>query len=250
MKKKTASTFSARVEDYWLRQRGDKIPSFESQDFVGYQNAAFTEEYPVVLLDREGELKYSISLHPVLVQKIKETGSLPTTEEQMEQVLDSHGFNLYSADYIYYYSQEEQEVLKKEIQDSSCRQLTSADAELFEAFTQTNSEEDLDAAYVELSHWAVFACFDEDVMVAIASVYPWEDTKIMDLGVLTHAKHRGKGYAQRLVRAISQYITQQGGELQYRCQWDNKPSIRLAQSCGLRFFGRWRVAIQKEYKSE
>lgn len=242
----TKSPFSTRVEDYWLSQQGEELSWFESQNFVVYQNSALNKEYPAVLLDRDEKPKQVLSLHPILVQKIKETGQVPITVEEVEKALNFQGFTLYTADCLYYYSQEEQEELKKEIQDRSCRQLTSTDAALFEAFTQANSEDDIDAAYVELSHEVVFACFDGDIMVAIASAYPWEGTKIMDLGVLTHVNHRGKGYAQRLVRTISQYVIQQGGELQYRCQWDNWRSIRLAQACGLRFFGRWRIAIQKE----
>ncbi len=104
-----------------------------------------------------------------------------------------------------------------------------------------STEEDLDAAYVELDHWAVFGLFEGNTLVCAASMYPWDDARIADLGVLTAEQYRGKGYAVKLVRSICRYALNQGYTPQYRCQLDNLASVGLAKAAGLSHFGKWEV---------
>ena len=111
------------------------------------------------------------------------------------------------------------------------RQLTESDHAAFSAFQAEASEQDLEDAYVELNHCAVFGCFDGDRVVSAASVYPWENSLIADLGVLTLPDVRGKGYARAVVQATNRHSRQQGYEPQYRCQLDNHASVSLAKAC-------------------
>lgn len=43
----------------------------------------------------------------------------------------------------------------------------------------------MDDANVELDNWAVFGSFEEHRLVSAASMYPWDNAQIADLGVLT-----------------------------------------------------------------
>jgi predicted GNAT family acetyltransferase len=88
----------------------------------------------------------------------------------------------------------------------------------------------------------VFGCFDGDRLISAASAYPWESSRIADLGVLTLPDVRGKGYARAVVQAINWHSRHQGYEPQYRCQLDNHASVSLAKACGLTLFGEWVVA--------
>ncbi|MDE9448355.1 GNAT family N-acetyltransferase, partial [Xenorhabdus bovienii] len=74
-----------------------------------------------------------------------------------------------------------------------------------------------------------------------ASMYPWDNAKIADLGVLTLASFRCKGHARKVVRTISKFAHSQGYEPQYRCQLDNAASSALAKATGLTLFGKWEL---------
>ncbi|MFR0657055.1 GNAT family N-acetyltransferase, partial [Pantoea sp. SIMBA_079] len=80
------------------------------------------------------------------------------------------------------------------------------DDAVFSEFQSSASEQDLDDAQVELDHWAVFGSFEQNRLVSVASMYPWEDDlQIADLGVLTLAPFRGKGHTRKVVRSICKY---------------------------------------------
>ena len=121
------------------------------------------------------------------------------------------------------------------------RRLTEQDAAAFSEFQSSASEQDLDSAYVELDHWAVFGSFELNRLVSATSMYPWGNTQFADIGVLTLPNFRGKGHARKVVRAISKYAYEQGYEPQYRCQLDNHASAMLAKASGLTLFGKWEV---------
>lgn len=123
----------------------------------------------------------------------------------------------------------------------SARRLTAGDHAAFGIFHSSTSEDDREDAFVELDHWAVFGCFDDDRLVSAASAILWNDSPVADLGVLTLADARGRGYARAAVHAINRYSLQQGYEPQYRCQLDNHASVALAKACGLTLFGKWIV---------
>ncbi|WP_229867066.1 GNAT family N-acetyltransferase [Streptomyces gelaticus] len=108
-------------------------------------------------------------------------------------------------------------------------------------FEEAASEQDLDEAFVELDHWAAHGALEDGRLVCVASMYPWNDAPLADLGVLTLPPYRGKGHARRLVRAISRHALARKHEPQYRCQLDNHASVAAAESAGLTRFGPWDV---------
>ncbi|MFE7563825.1 GNAT family N-acetyltransferase [Kitasatospora sp. NPDC057500] len=162
-------------------------------------------------------------------------------EPEFRRRLEQAGITLHGADHLFYFTDETRETLLGESDDPSVRRLTEADAQAFARFQEAASEQDLDDAYVELDHWAVYGAFEDGRLVGAASTYPWDDAPLADLGVLTLPPHRGKGHARHLVRAISRHAIARGYETQYRCQLDSHASVALAGSAGLTHFGTWDI---------
>lgn len=148
----------------------------------------------------------------------------------------SVGARLHDADLVHYLAADDR--IGEEI-GGDVRVLSAEDAASFAAFEAGASEQDLDDAYVELDHWAVVGAFDGDDLVCAASAYPWDDTRLADLGVLTLESHRGRGIARRVVRALAREVIARGYEPQYRCQVDNAASIALARRAGFEVYGTW-----------
>ncbi|WP_319940676.1 hypothetical protein [Xenorhabdus littoralis] len=97
---------------------------------------------------------------------------------------------------------------------STLRQLTEKeDEDVFSEFQSSVSEQDLNNAYVELDHWAVFGSFEQHRLVSAASMYPWDNAKIADLGVLTLAPFRGKGHARKVYAQLANMLTLKGMSL-------------------------------------
>ncbi len=142
---------------------------------------------------------------------------------------------------MFHFRESDRQVVLDEPLPDGVRQLHTADAAAFGEFQSQASEQDLDDAYVELDHWAVFGAFDQDRLVCAASMYPWAGRMIADVGVLTLPPFRGKGHARGVVRAISGHALALGYEPQYRCQLDNVASGALARAAGLTLYGRWDV---------
>ena len=129
--------------------------------------------------------------------------------------------------------------------DTHIRRLSAADEAVFAEFQLQASEQDLDDAWVELDHWAVFGALDVlGKLMCAASMYPWDGAQIADIGVLTLPAFRGQGQARRVVRAIGRHAAQAGYQTQYRCQLDNLASIALARAVGLSLYGNWDVVAQ------
>jgi RimJ/RimL family protein N-acetyltransferase len=148
---------------------------------------------------------------------------------------------MHPADSMFYFSRTDLDALLSGDPHPAVRRLTDADAELFAQFQSSAPEQDLDDAYIELDHWAVFGAFAQDRLVTAASMYPWGKARIADLGVLTLPSFRRRGHARAVVRDMSKYAAQEGYEPQYRCQLDNHASLAVAKAAGLTHFGTWEV---------
>ncbi|WP_275295442.1 GNAT family N-acetyltransferase [Amycolatopsis sp. La24] len=222
--------FAAAVTRHWLP------PVPDGGGFSLTVDAALDEdERLTVLVTADGRTR--IRLTPAMT----ETLGRPRDEPEFRQRLASAGIVLHGADNLFYFTDEAREKLLAEPDDASVRPLTGSDAEAFAAFEAAASEQDLDDASVELDHWAVYGAFADGQLAAVASMYPWLDAPLADLGVVTLPAHRGKGHARRLVRAISRHALGREHEPQYRCQLDNHASIALAASAGLTLFGTWDI---------
>jgi RimJ/RimL family protein N-acetyltransferase len=180
-------------------------------------------------------------LTPALADKLGLYPRQNLSEPTFRRKLNEAGVTLHGADYLFYFSEAEKNVLLQENLEGVLRRLTEQDEAVFSEFQSSASEQDLDDAYVELDHWAVFGSFEQNRLVSAASMYPWENAQIADLGILTLTPFRGKGHARKVVRSISKYAYNQGYEPQYRCQLDNQASTLLAKAAGLTLFGKWEV---------
>ncbi len=171
---------------------------------------------------------------------LSSTGSL--TAEQLADRIKEAGITFNGPDYIFYLPVGEQSAVQAEPVFGGTRQLTTDDEDAFARFAGEAPEADMGEAFVELDHWLVFGTFVDGRLVAAASMYPWRDSRLGDLGVITLPDYRGRGLGRVTVRAMSARAIEMGYEPQYRCQIDNAPSVALARAAGFVQFGEWDVS--------
>ncbi|MEB4613408.1 GNAT family N-acetyltransferase, partial [Leucobacter sp. M11] len=165
-------------------------------------------------------------------------------EAELRAALTAGGIAMNGADDLFFLPEESRARLHGSADAAHVRRLSAADAAAFAAFTERAPEADVDEAYVELDHWAVFGAFDGDEIVAAGSAYPFdEDTLLADLGVLTLPSHRGRGHAREVIHALARHALAEGFEPQYRCQIDNTSSVILAGRAGFQRLGTWDVPL-------
>ena len=233
--------FSQTITDFWQSQflNGDVL--YSDEVFTVTINPDLSEDSRVMVLETTDGRVMAV-LTPEMADKLDLSKGQELSELDFRRKLNEAGVTLHGADYLFYFSETEKSILLQENQEGTLRQLTEQDDVVFSEFESSASEQDLDDAYVELDHWAVFGSFEQNRLVCAASMYPWEDdVQIADLGVLTLMPFRGKGHARKVVRSICKYAYDQGYEPQYRCQLDNHASTLLAKAAGLTLFGKWDV---------
>lgn len=228
--------FSPIITDFWRSYlgRGTVLHSSENFQLAVYPDLDADSQL-MVLHTVDG--KTSVALIPELAKRAGITGAQSISESDFWASLDKAGVAMHGADNLFYFTNDARAALVAEVPTGDIRRLTADDAAIFTAFESVASEQDLDNAQVELDHWAVFGSFDNGRLVAVSSIYQWQDAAIMDLGVLTLPIFRGRGHARRLVRTAFRYACAQGYEPQYRCQVDNAASSALAPAAGLTLFG-------------
>lgn len=232
--------FSKTITGFWWRQFLNGDVYYRDEVFTVAINPELSEDSRVMMLETpDGQVK--VVLTPDMAEKIGLYQQKELSEQAFRQKLDESGVSMHGADYLFYFSEGDKNVLMQENIADGLLQLTEQDDNVFSEFQSSASEQDLDDAYVELDHWAVFGSFEQGRLVSAASMYPWENAQIADLGVLTLAPFRGKRHACKVVRSICRYAYNQGYEPQYRCQLDNHASVSLAKAAGLTLFGKWDV---------
>ena len=234
------SLFSQTITDFWWGQflNGDIL--YNDEVFTVTINSNLSTDRRVMVLETFDGRAMAV-LTPAMAVKIGLYQRKKLSRKIFLQQLNGKGIILHGADYLFYYSETDKNILLQEKLESGSRQLTEKDDTVFSEFQSSASDQDLDNAYVELDHWAVFGSFEQDLLVSVASMYPWGNAQIADLGVLTLAPFRGRGHARKVVRSICKYACIQGYEPQYRCQLDHQESVSLAKSAGLTLFGKWDV---------
>lgn len=234
------SLFSPAIESFWQETflGGDIV--CRNDGLTVAVNPALEEDRRTMLL-RTGDGRTMATLTPALADKLGLYHRPDLTEASLRQALHDGRVQLHGADYVFHFTMADRQTLLQEMPAEGLRRLDEADAAVFAEFQSAASEQDLDDAYVELDHWAVFGAFDQARLVCAASMYPWGSARIADTGVLTLPPHRGRGHAARVVRAIGRHACEQGYEPQYRCQIDNQASAALARAAGLTLFGTWEV---------
>ncbi|RKW71711.1 GNAT family N-acetyltransferase [Galactobacter caseinivorans] len=254
MTRMSIPTFSDTVTRFWARPfEGTEL--FRDERLSLISNPGLGAGERVTLLRTAGDHHTAVAVRPEIAEQLRSrgvgTGASVLSEPQLRRALSDLGILLHDADNVFYFpaGHPAREGLAEAGDGYVVRVLTAADSGLFADFTQRASEQDLDDAQVELEDWAVCGVIapsgapngSRDRLVAAASTYPWRDSRLADIGVLTLATERGKGHGRRLVTAMARHALEQDHELQYRCQLDNAGSNALAHAAGLQLWGRWEV---------
>ena len=200
----------------------------------------------VTILHTVSDALTRVALLPSIAQALHSQGILsdnsPLTKSQLREALHNIGIAMHGADHVFYVPNNVRETWLQEPEPQFIRQLTQDDAMRFAELEYQTSDQELDQAQVALDDWAVFGVLDENnALLSAASIYPWGNDSIVDIGVLTLAAARGKGHATRLIRAVGRYAMTQHYELQYRSQANNPASLALAEASGLALLGYWEI---------
>lgn len=234
------SIFSLTITDFWRAQflNGDILHS--DDNFTVAADPDLGEDCRVMVLETVDGRTMAV-LTPELAVKAGLRKRQGLSVAAFRDALTEAGVVLHGADRVFHFTEAERKRLALDEPDAGPRRLSSEDEALFAGFQALASEQDLDGAFVELDHWLVFGSFEQDRLVCAASMYPWMDGHVADLGVLTLEPFRGKGHARKVVRSICKHAWDLGYEPQYRCQQDNEASISLAKAAGMTLFGTWEV---------
>ncbi len=178
----------------------------------------------------------SVALQPSLAERAQllDAGSISLPD--LRTRLAASGIVLNDPDFLFYRT-----AYRPMLPMDAVRRVTEADRDAFDRFYRSASPQDRDDAWVEFDHSAVFGSFDGDRLVCAASMVPWPESPLADLGVLTLPDARGRGHARAVIAAIADHAVTAGYEPQYRCQTDNRASVALARSAGFGSLGQWEV---------
>lgn len=231
--------FPPSITQYWDHSfaRGQTL---QCRDLTITINPALNHPRRVMLLRQTGGVPRA-ALTPQIASLLSlQADAQPLSLERFRARLADAGVVLHDPDNIFYYA-DTAEPWRATGGKVVARQLSERDEAAFAAFQSEASEQDKEDAFVELDHWAVFGVFEQERLVSVASMYPWDNAALADMGVLTLPGFRGRGYAKALAHAISQHALSRGHQPQYRCQLDNEASTALAQAAGFSLFGLWEV---------
>lgn len=237
--------FSEAVQQYWWRPFvGHDM--YRDDDLSIVINSELDNDENVTILHSSSYMHTAVALLPDVAKALRASGVFEIdgsfTEGRLREGLLKIGVVMHGADNLYYLPQINRQAWLTEAASANIRQLDASDAGLFAVFESQVSEQDIEAAQVDLDDWAVFGMFDDQgQLLSIASAYPWGNSPMADVGILTLASARGMGYAKRLLRVVGRHAMANGYELQYRSQQDNKASLALAVSAGLELFGQWEI---------
>ncbi|HXH77027.1 GNAT family N-acetyltransferase [Nocardioides sp.] len=235
--------FSSVVDEHWFESIDrSQVPGSPGQLRV-HVDDTLTADRRVMVLELAGSGGVvSVTSAAATELHVRSRDELAAAE--FKALLDGAAVEMNGADQIFYFAADAQAQLRMERTPAHVRRLTNEDAGAFAAFAAAAPEDDLEEAYVELDHWLAFGAFAGDELACAASMYPWRQTSLADLGVITLPQFRGRGLARETVRAISTAAFAAGYEPQYRCQLDNLASIALADAAGLIPFATWDVVAQ------
>ena len=243
--KNMPNAFPQSVISYWKNAlSGEDI--YRDADLSVVVNPDLEDGEGVTIFYNAHDRHTTVALLPALATSFRDMGvpgnASVLTEEGLRQTLADMGIVMHGADKLYYLPESDRDAWLMGLNPARNRQLEAGDADLFATFTNLVSETDLEAAQIDLDDWAVFGAFDlNGQLVCTASLYPWGDSPVADVGILTLPSARGMGIAKHLLRVVGHHAMANGYELQYRSQLDNLPSIALASAAGLGLFGHWEI---------
>lgn len=197
-------------------------------------NTSLPEDRRIRTVEVDGGVRL-IAVSPAVAAKAGLLDGQRMDDEAWAEALALAGEALAGADHVFTYAEGRVPDVSA---DLDVRALTAADADAFAAFQATCTDEERDEADVELDHWAIFGVVLDGEIVAAASAYPFDDSPVADIGVITSPLHRGAGHAAAVVRVISGHILERGLLPLYRCRLDHHASAATARSAGMTRFGQ------------
>lgn len=231
--------FSSVVTDHWIPERSDRAIAEGVRVVIA---SSLSEDHSVSVLKVTGGPDILV-VTPERADQLSLAAADRVDAGRLAARIADAGITLNDPDYLFYLPLAEQAALRREPVFGGTRQLRPDDEKAFVLFAEEAPTDDMDEAFVELDHWLVFGAFVDNRLAAAASMYPWDGTRLADLGVITLPEYRGRGLGRAVVRAISAHAIAEGHEPQYRCQLDNAPSVALAESAGFTRFGEWQVIV-------
>ncbi|MGG4604053.1 GNAT family N-acetyltransferase [Paenalcaligenes sp. Me131] len=242
----TQAQFADVINQYWQEPFvGRTIYSDEHLRIV--INPQLDADEGVTILHTLSNTHTAIALLPHIAEALHSHGVLHSSEgltaDRIRMALAELGIVMHGADCLYYVPNDVRQAWLNEAENSAIRQLSPDDAMLFAELEYHTSDDDLDMAQVAIDDWAAFGVWEEQngTLVGAASIYPWCNAPILDIGIFTLTTARGQGHATQLLRAVGRYAMAHHYELQYRSQADNHASIALAEAAGLALFGYWEI---------
>ncbi|MCP4547431.1 MAG: GNAT family N-acetyltransferase [bacterium] len=119
-----------------------------------------------------------------------------------------------------------------------CRRLDGADKEIFDALQAACTEEEREAAEIDIDQPAIFGRFEQDKLTALSALLHFGDT-VADVGVLTHPQFRRRGHGREVVAAITAWtLANTERAVIYRYAGDNHASRGVATSLGFHHYAR------------
>ena len=111
---------------------------------------------------------------------------------------------------------------------------TAADHDDLMALFGACSDSDLDEAdiYVDALDPVNFGIYHGDMLAAYASYRDFDHSGLMDIGVLIHPEHRGKGLGKAVVSAICKHGIAAGDIMMYHVFCDHTHSKRIPEALG------------------
>lgn len=236
------SRFSTVINDYWQALFGRGEVMHEDDSFVLVTDAGLGDDQPVMIIEPSDG-----AIHAVVTPDVAGRLSLggEPSESALRSALVDIGIVLDTPDCFFYVPESATEQLLAGGTPAGVRRLTFNDRDAFDEFQRAAALEDLDEADVELEHPVVYGSFHDGRIAGVASIYPWDDSRLADVGVLTLPEFRRRGHARRVVRSICRHAFQSGDVPQYRCDSDNRPSRTLAASAGFELFGTVEVPVSE-----
>lgn len=222
---------------YWQHQFGGGRQVSDSGTVSLTIDASLGQARAAMILTRN-DGTVPVALQPSLAERAGLLKATPIALPDLRARLTASGITLNDPDFLFYRAADRP---MRQAASDAVRRLTEADHDSFDRFHRSASPQDRDDAWVEFDHAAVFGSFDGDRLVCAASMVPWRESPLADLGVLTLPDARGRGHARAVIAAIADHAVAAGYEPQYRCQTDNRASVALARSAGFASFGQWEV---------
>jgi hypothetical protein len=207
-------------------------------------NPGVTDENRVMVLEAIDGRKMAV-LTPALADRLDLPRRPDLGEPAFRRILDEASATPNGADHLFYFPEAGRNSLLRAGVSRDLRPLTAQDEAAFTAFEDAASKQDLDDAYVELDHRAVFGAFEQDRLVCVASMYHWEDR-----GSPTPASWRSRPSKARATRAKS---SARSADMPMNralspntdARSDNHASVALAKATGLAMFGKWEVVTPR-----